>query len=443
MKESALACLLAKNAKKIFEDEKKGEIRICQLDRNNFVGSETASLNLKNIYKYFQDEKTDGLSHLFNKNEDWHVDLTSKFILANGTLVKMILKSDITEFIEFKGIDGMYIYHFSKGGFFSKAYGAIYEVQQTGTTSFIGKSEKSKLKKLMDNIEEYDVDNPTTQNGLSPNAPFKEIIINYSLDVKTYTLIGHAISFYINDDYLEKKALLTINKIQLYMSSYGRYGNSSFIYPEFGMCVLSGAFIRKSFINGGIYNLNKSIDEILYDEKGKFSGIKTQNEEIYGKVLITEPSYLKKYGKVKSIGKIFRRICILDHSIANTDNKKSCLIIIPNKEICRKNDILITVLNSEYHICQKGYYLAIISTLVETDHPEYEIEPAINIIGPYLKKFDKISDILVPNDNTFQDNVFITKSYDPQIHFENDVEDIIEIYEKIAGEKLVFEYSDE
>ena len=73
------------------------------------------------------------------------------------------------------------------------------------------------------------------------------------------------------------------------------------------------------------------------------------------------------------------------------------------------------------------------------DHPKFEIEPALNIIGPYLKKFDKISDILVPYDNTFKDNAFVTKSFDPQIHFENDVEDIIEIYEKIRGEKLVFE----
>ena len=83
--------------------------------------------------------------------------------------------------------------------------------------------------------------------------------------------------------------------------------------------------------------------------------------------------------------------------------------------------------------------MAIISTLVETDHPEFEIQPALNIIGPYLKKFDKISDILVPIDNTFRDNVFVTKSYDSQIHFENDIEDIIDIYEKIRGVKFVFE----
>ena len=59
--------------------------------------------------------------------------------------------------------------------------------------------------------------------------------------------------------------------------------------------------------------LNRDVEEILYDESGKFRGIKSQGEEAYGKILITEPSYVKKLGKVKSIGKVIRRICILNH----------------------------------------------------------------------------------------------------------------------------------
>ena len=60
----------------------------------------------------------------------------------------------------------------------------------------------------------------------------------------------------------------------------------------------------------------------------------------------------------------------------------------------------------------------------------------MNIIGPTLEIFDKVSDILVPNENDFKDNIFITKSYDAQIHFEDDMENVFEIYEKITGQKL-------
>ena len=68
-----------------------------------------------------------------------------------------------------------------------------------------------------------------------------------------------------------------------------------------------------SLFNGGTYKLNRDVEEILYDENGKFRGIKSQGEEAYGKTLTTELSYVQKLGKVKSIGKVIRRICILNH----------------------------------------------------------------------------------------------------------------------------------
>ena len=152
--------------------------------------------------------------------------------------------------------------------------------------------------------------------------------------------------------------------------------------------------------------------------------------------MITEPSYVQKLGKVKSLGKVIRRICILNHPIPNTKDVDSCQIIIPQKQVNRKNDIFIAVLNSTHSVCKKGYFLAIISTNVETDKPEQEIEPAMQIIGPVLEKFDKVSEIYHPIDDSFKDNVYITSSFDPQSHFENDTDNVIDIYEKITGAKL-------
>ena len=126
----------------------------------------------------------------------------------------------------------------------------------------------------------------------------------------------------------------------------------------------------------------------------------------------------------------------MNHSIPNTKDVDSCQIILPQKQINRKNDIFVAVLNSTHSVCKKGYYLAIISTNVETDKPEAEIEPAMQIIGPYLEKFDKISEIYEPIDTSFKDNVYITSSFDPQSHFENDTDNVIDIYQKITGAQL-------
>ena len=52
--------------------------------------------------------------------------------------------------------------------------------------------------------------------------------------------------------------------------------------------------------------------------------------------------------------------------------------------------------------------------MVESDKPEAEIQQAMDIIGPTLEIFDKISDIDVPIDTTFKRNVYITSSSDPR-----------------------------
>ena len=183
--------------------------------------------------------------------------------------------------------------------------------------------------------------------------------------------------------------------------------------------------------------LNRDVEEFLYDENKKFRGIKSQGEEAYGKICISEPSYVKD--KVKAIGKVIRTICIMDHAIPKTNNVASCQIILPQRQINRKNDIFIACLNFTHCVCKKGLYLAIISTMVETGNPHEEIKPALDLLGPTLEQFEKVSDVYEPIDKTFSDNIYITTSFDSLSHFENDTQNVIELYEKITGTKLNLE----
>jgi len=62
------------------------------------------------------------------------------------------------------------------------------------------------------------------------------------------------------------------------MSSIGRYGNSPFIYPLYGLSGLAEGFSRLCALYGGTYMLNRDADEILFDENNKVIGIKSQGE---------------------------------------------------------------------------------------------------------------------------------------------------------------------
>ena len=87
-------------------------------------------------------------------------------------------------------------------------------------------------------------------------------------------------------------------------------------------------------------------------------------------------------------------------------------------------------------ICAKGIYVAMVSTTVETSTPEEEIQPAIELLGPILEMFISVSTLHEPLEDGKHSNLWITKSYDPSSHFEIASNDILEIYEKITGEKL-------
>jgi len=81
--------------------------------------------------------------------------------------------------------------------------------------------------------------------------------------------LGHAVALHYQDTYLFEPAMNTVMKMQLYLNSTGRYGESPFLYPIYGLGGLPEAFSRLCAIHGGTYMLNTNPDEILFDEAGK------------------------------------------------------------------------------------------------------------------------------------------------------------------------------
>ena len=82
--------------------------------------------------------------------------------------------------------------------------------------------------------------------------------------------------------------------------------------------------------------------------------------------------------------------------------------------------------------------MAIVSTTVETNDPQSEIKPGLDLLGPIEQKFVSVSDLYEPVDDGSKSNVFITKSYDATTHFESTCMDILDVYERITGEKFDF-----
>ena len=88
--------------------------------------------------------------------------------------------------------------------------------------------------------------------------------------------------------YITKPARSTIDRIVLYTASMARYGKSPYIYPLYGLGELPQSFARLSAIYGGTYMLDKKVDEIITDDSGKFVGVRSGDETVKAKQVVSD-----------------------------------------------------------------------------------------------------------------------------------------------------------
>ena len=132
-------------------------MRVLHVDRNNYYGADTASLSLTNLYQKFR--QTEPPAHL-GASRDWNVDLVPKFIMACGSLVKILLHTKVTRYLEFKSVDGSFVF---KDG---KPQKVPATAQEALNSSLMGFFEKRKFRNFLVFLQQYDKTKPSTyRNG--------------------------------------------------------------------------------------------------------------------------------------------------------------------------------------------------------------------------------------------------------------------------------------
>lgn len=415
--------------------------RVLHLERNKFYGGEGASLNLTGLWDMFRNGENPPPQ--YGHNREWNVDLIPKFIMASGKLVKMLLKTQVSYYLKWKGVEATYVYQYYDGGIFSGGSSSIKKVPATPieamSSDLMSLQEKKRCKGFFEYVSSIDLNDINSWKGNNlKEMRFVELASKFKLQDNTIDFIGHAVALYTNDDFHNTSAFMTVERIQLYMMSVGRFGSTPYIYPVYGLGGIPEGFTRKSAVGGGVFMREQDIRGIIVSG-GKFKSVHDGQKIAHAEILIAGPTYLLNTGlneKVIEVGKSIRCICILDHPIPNTNNATSLQIIIPQRQTKRRSDIYITVVSSEHAACHEEYYLAIISTTQETNHPENELKVAFDIVGSVKEKFFSVTPMYVPVSNSVSDNIFVTSSLDPTNTFESAAHDVMRLYKQITGKEL-------
>ncbi|GJN12221.1 hypothetical protein PR202_ga30479 [Eleusine coracana subsp. coracana] len=137
-------------------------------------------------------------------------------------------------------------------------------------------------------------------------------------------------------------------------------------------------FARLSAVYGGTYMLNKPECKVEFDDDGRVCGVTSEGETAKCKKVVCDPSYLP----------------------------------------------------------HKGKFIAFVSAQAESDNPEKELKPGIDLLGPVDELFIDTYDRYEPTNDSSSDNCFISTSYDATTHFESTVMDVLSLYTKITGKTV-------
>jgi len=398
------------------------------MDRNKYYGGESASITpLEELFTKYGAPPPD---EAYGRGRDWNADLIPKFLMANGQLVKLLIHTGVTRYLEFKSVEGSYVY---KGGKISKV---PVDEREALASDLMGIFEKRRFKNFLVFVQDYREDDPKTWKEVDPaTTTMAQLYDKFGLEKNTCDFTGHALALHRDDDYLAKPCVETIRRIKLYSDSLARYGKSPYLYPMYGLGELPQGFARLSAIYGGTYMLDKPIDEIVY-ENGKVVGVRSGGEMARCKQVYCDPTYVPE--RVEKVGQVVRCICLMDHPIPNTKDALSTQIIIPQKQVNRNSDIYISMVSYTHQVAAKGWFIAMVSTTVETSNPEAEIKPALDLLGSIKQKFFSVSDFFVPKDDGRDSHLFISQSYDATTHFETTCLDVLDVYRRGTGEDFDF-----
>uniref|UniRef100_A0A4W5RC50 CHM Rab escort protein n=1 Tax=Hucho hucho TaxID=62062 RepID=A0A4W5RC50_9TELE len=214
----------------------------------------------------------------------FNIDLVSKLMFSRGSLVDLLIKSNVSRYAEFKNVTRILTYR----------NGKVEQVPCSRADVFGSKQltvvEKRMLMKFLTFCLDFE-QHPEEYQDFSEHS-FWDFLQTKKLTENLQHFILHSIAMVIP----EVCTVEGLRATQHFLRCLGRYGNTPFLFPLYGLGEIPQCFCRMCAVFGGIYCLRHSVQCLVLDkESGKCKAvIDTHGQRISCSHFVVEDGYIGK-----------------------------------------------------------------------------------------------------------------------------------------------------
>ncbi|XP_030649590.1 rab proteins geranylgeranyltransferase component A 1 [Chanos chanos] len=305
---------------------------------------------------------------LLKDGRRFNIDLVSKLMYSRGSLVDLLIKSNVSRYAEFKNITRILTYRDGKVEQVPCSRADVFGSKQLTVV------EKRMLMKFLTFCLDYKQHPEEFQDFTQ--KPFWEFLQTKKLTESLQHFVLHSIAMVSLDTPTEEGLRAT----QHFLRCLGRYGNTPFLFPLYGLGEIPQCFCRMCAVFGGIYCLRHSVQCLVLDkESGKCKAvIDTHGQRISCSHFVVEDGYIRdEQRKSTDYRQISRAVLITDKSVLQSDSDQQIsLVTVPPLDSSAPAVRMVELCSSSM-TCMPGTYLVHL-TCSSSGSARHDLAPVVS-----------------------------------------------------------------
>uniref|UniRef100_A0A3Q2XNU3 Rab proteins geranylgeranyltransferase component A n=1 Tax=Hippocampus comes TaxID=109280 RepID=A0A3Q2XNU3_HIPCM len=259
-------------------------------------------------------------AHLLKEGRRFNIDLVSKLMYARGSLVDLLIKSNVSRYAEFKNVTRVLTYR----------HGNVEQVPCSRADVFASRRlsmvEKRKLMRFLAScVEEKEEE--------ELEGELAEFLRDQQLGDNLQHFLLHSIAM-VTEDTPTRDGLASTRH---FLRCLGCYGNTPFLFPVYGLGEIPQCFCRMCAVFGGVYCLRHPVSCLLLDKTANrcTALIDGRGQRIASSHFVLEEGcfYVKTLPRLSSCRSISRGVLITNRSILPGDQHQVSVVTIPSLEV--------------------------------------------------------------------------------------------------------------